>query len=202
LTRSLITAAVALAMPAAALAEAHEEPSVAPPTCDYGAPHPQAPEALAQFDFLIGDYAITAHAWREGPNGWAWTPPRPGPAPRWNGRYILGGMAIEDEWFDPDPGLDPASPRGVNIRMWDAEDGEWDMTWIHTSGRQVQDLRAKVIDGTLTMWQVYPDRPGFKATFERLDPDSWHRITYAPDDAGEWQPTFKLVATRIPCPED
>ena len=110
-------------------------------------------------------------------------------------------MAIEDEWFDPDPGLVPDSPRGVNIRMWDAEAGEWDMTWIHTSGRQVQDLRAKVIEGRLTMWQVYPERPNFRADFERLGPDSWQRVQYAPDEQGEWQPTFKLVATRIACPE-
>lgn len=191
-----------LAATAALLALAHpssaqevEAPTIAPPSCDYGEPHPNAPAELAQFDFLIGDFAITAHAWRNG----AWTPPRPGPAPRWNGRYTLGGMAIEDEWFDPDPGLDPDAPRGVNIRMWDAEDGEWDMMWVHTSGRQVQDLRAKVIDGKLTMWQVYPERPNFRAYFERLDPDRWQRVTLAPDEDGEWQPTFSLVATRIPC---
>ena len=47
--------------------------------------------------------------------------------------------------------------------MWDAEDGEWDMMWVHSAGRQVQDLRAKVIDGKVTMWQVYPERPGFRA---------------------------------------
>jgi hypothetical protein len=187
--------ASALALPAAALAEAHEELSIAPPSCDYGAPHPDAPAELAEFDFLIGDFTVTAHAYRAG----AWTPPRPGPAPRWNGRYILGGMAIEDEWFDPDPGLVPDAPRGVNIRMWDSEAGEWDMSWLHTAGRQVQDLRAKMIEGRLTMWQVYPERPNFRAEFDRLGPDSWERVTYAPDEQGEWQPTFKLVATRIAC---
>ncbi|WP_370179960.1 hypothetical protein [Alteriqipengyuania sp.] len=189
--RTTLLALLAIASPVAA-----QEADIAPPGCDYGSPHPDAPEELAQFDFLIGDYAITAHAWRNG----AWTPPRPGPAPRWNGRYILGGMAIADEWYDPDPGLDPDGGRGVNIRMWDPEDGEWDMMWIATGGRQVQDLRAGMVDGKLTMRQVYPERANFRATFERLGPDSWQRITYAKDEAGEWQPTFKLVATRIPCP--
>lgn len=99
---------------------AEDTPSLAPPSCNYGTPHPDAPEELAQFDFLIGDYAITAHAWRNG----AWTPPRPGPAPRWNGYYTLGGMAIADEWFDPDPGLDPNSGRDINVRMWDPDEGE------------------------------------------------------------------------------
>ena len=126
----------------------------------------------------------------------------PGPPARWNGRYILGGMAIEDEWYDPDPGFDPATPRGVNIRMWDSDAGEWDMMWVHTSGKQVQDLRAGMVDGELTMWQAYPERPNFRATFHRLSADSWERITYARDEAGEWAKQFSLRATRIPCPSE
>lgn len=188
--------AVALVVtPASVVAQEAEQ--IAPPTCDYGVPHPDAPPELMQFDFLIGDYTITAHRWQNG----AWSPPRPGPAPRWNGYYVLGGMAIADEWFDPDPGLDINANRGINIRMWDAKDNEWDMMWVHSGGRQVQDLRAKVIDGKLTMWQVYPERAGFRAEFERLGPDNWQRVTYAPNSAGEWEPTFKLVASRIACPE-
>lgn len=84
--------------------------------------------------------------------------------------------------------------------MWDAEAGEWDMMWLYTGSHEVQDLRAKEIDGVLTMWQVYPERPDFRATFERDGPDRWSRTTLKPDDAGGWVPTIKLVATRVPCP--
>jgi len=111
-------------------------------------------------------------------------------------------MAIADEWYDPDPGLQPDSARGINIRMWDSKDGEWNMMWVASNTGQVQDLRAKMIDGRLTVWQEYPERPDFRAVFERLGPDSWHRITYAKDEEGAWQPTFKLTATRIPCPKN
>ncbi|NQX95869.1 MAG: hypothetical protein HRT64_13285 [Erythrobacter sp.] len=76
------------------------------------------------------------------------------------------------------------------------------MMWLHTTGRQMQDLRAEMIDGVLTMWQVYPERPGFRASFERLGPDRWRRIQYGQDESGDWKPTFKLVATRIPCPAE
>lgn len=76
------------------------------------------------------------------------------------------------------------------------------MMWIATGGRQVQDLRAKVIDGKLTMWQVYPERPNFRAYFERTGPDSWHRIHLEPDENGNWVNKYKLAATRIPCPAD
>ncbi|WP_209348813.1 hypothetical protein [Pontixanthobacter sp. CEM42] len=197
LDKLTLVAAVSLcAMVPAAAQDA--DVALAPPGCDYGMPHANAPEELSQFDFLIGDYTITGHAWL----GTGWSPPRPGAPPsRWNGRYILGGMAIEDDWYQVDPGIDPETPRGINVRMWDTKAGEWDMMWVHTATNQVQDLRAKMIDGKLTMWQEYPQRPNFRAYFERLGPDSWHRVTLAKDENGEWVKQIRLLATRIPCPE-
>ncbi|WP_425409044.1 hypothetical protein [Hyphococcus sp.] len=181
-----------LAALAPGLAVAQE---TAPPRCDYGEVHENAPPETAQFDFLIGDYQIFLHQWQ----GENWSPALPGKTARWNGWYGLGGMAIVDEWFNPDPAQDPDAPRGVNVRMYDPDAQEWDMMWIATGGRQVQDLRAKVIDGVLTMWQEYPDRPNFRAEFIIDDADQWSRITYGKDDNDEWVKTFKLAAVRIPC---
>lgn len=183
-------------LPAATAGQQAASGDIAPPRCDYGSAHPNAPSEVEQFGFLIGDYEITSHAWRNG----TWTPPRPGPRARWNGWYGLGGMAIYDEWYDPDPGLDPNAPRGVNVRFFDADKSEWQMMWIASGAAQVQDLRAEMRDGTLTMWQEYPDRPDFLAEFVVEDSDHWHRISYTRDEAGEWTPQFKLRATRIPCP--
>lgn len=169
---------------------------VAPPkTCDYGTMHPNAPAQTQEFAFLIGDYRINLHAWQ----GDDWSPAQPGVTARWNGYYGLGGMAIVDEWFHPDTAQDPDSSRGINVRMYDEEAGEWDMMWVATGAHQVQDLRAKVIDGVLTMWQVYPERPDFKATFQIDDEDHWSRIAYKKDESRGWVKTFKLAATRIPC---
>jgi len=142
---------------------------LAPPRCDYGDPHENAPEQLSQFAFLIGDYRIDLHAWQGG----KWSPARPGATARWNGWYGLGGMAIYDEWYNPDPGADSDAPRGVNVRMYDVKDDEWDMMWIATSGKQVQDLRAIVEDDKLIMWPVYPECENFKAVFETTDADHW-----------------------------
>jgi hypothetical protein len=166
-----------------------------PPRCDYGSPHPDAPPELAQFAFLIGDFDITSHIMT--PTGWS--PPRPGPHARWNGWYSMGGMMITDEWFDPDPGLQPDAPRGVNVRMYDAASEEWKMMWVSTTGAQVQDLRAGMRDGKLTMWQVYPTEIDPVADFTIEDEDHWYRVSYVQDDAGEWVPQYKLRATRIPC---
>ncbi len=168
---------------------------LAPPRCEYGSPHANAPAELSQFGFLIGDYKISFYAWRDG----KWAGPQPGNYARWNGYYGLGGMAIIDEWFHPDPATDIDAPRGVNVRMYDPEAGEWDMMWVATGAHQVQDLRAKVQDGVLWMWQVYPDRPNFKARFDVTDEDHWARVSYIKNDSGEWVKQFKLAAERIPC---
>lgn len=166
-----------------------------PPRCDYGSPHPDAPPELSQFAFLIGDFDITSHIMT--PTGWS--PPRPGPHARWNGWYSMGGMMITDEWFDPDPGLQPDAPRGVNVRMYDSASEEWKMMWVSTAGSQVQDLRAGMRDGKLTMWQVYPTPIDPLADFTVEDDDHWHRVSYVQDAAGEWVPQYMLRATRIPC---
>ena len=193
-TSSLAILSTFAAAPASAL---QSEADLAPPRCDYGAPNPEAPEQLSQFAFLIGDFTISAHAWQ----GEDWSPPRPGTPARWNGWYGLDGMAIVDEWYSRDPGPEPETGRGVNVRMVNPEDGHWEMMWIATGAYQVQHLRAEMIEGMLTMWQIYPENRNFRAEFEVLDEDNWQRVQYQQDEAGEWHPAFLLRATRIPCEE-
>ena len=105
-------------------------------------------------------------------------------------------MTIQDEWIDPDPST---GGLGVNVRIYDPEENVWKMMWVSTSGRQVQDLRAQMQEGGLTMWQVYPERPGWKAVFEVLDEKRWARVSYQRNEQGTWQPQFRLEATRQPC---
>ena len=178
-----------------------ETPSVfddklSPPLCEYGEPHPNAPKELAQFSFLIGDYTINADKW----DGVQWVSLGPSvPPARWNGWYGLGGMAIYDEWYSIDADLMPDTPRGVNVRFYDEKNAQWKMMWTASGSLQPQDLRAEMRDGKLTMWQVYPERPDFYSEFFVVDDDHWHRIAYGKDDAGNWVPTYKLNAARIPC---
>lgn len=181
-------------LPASLLVAGLGAQAAAPHACDYGKPHPNAPPQTSQFGFLIGEFEISLHGWHDG----AWSPPRPMGA-HWNGRYGLNGMAIYDEWYDPGPD-DPDGVWGVNVRTFDPEAGLWKMMWISLPERQVQDLRAEVRDGTLTMWQVYPERPNWKAEFEITDDDHWARISYVEDPGTDkWSPQYRLAATRIPC---
>ncbi len=166
----------------------------AEPGCDFGQPHRQAPPETAQFAFLVGRFDVSLHAW----HGDRWGPPRPTGA-HWNGRYGLNGMAIYDEWYDPGPD-DPTGIWGVNVRTFDPHAGLWKVMWISLPERQVQDLRAEMRGGILTLWQVYPDRPGWKAEFEITDADHWARVSYVKDpDADQWTPQYRLAATRIRC---
>ena len=160
-------------------------------SCDVGKIAQDAPQATHEFDFLLGNHEVTLHAW----TGTTWTPPRPINA-QWNGRYGLNGYAIYDEWTDPDPAR---ASQGVNVRVFDADEGLWKMMWISTASMQVQDLRAKIIDGVLTMWQTYPVREGWKAEFKQLSEQRWQRIDYQQNEQGVWQPGFKLIATKRSC---
>jgi hypothetical protein len=163
--------------------------------CEKTQLHPGAPAETRQFAFLVGDFAVNLQAWRDE----KWTPPRPTNA-RWNGWYGLNGMAIVDEWYDPDPAIDPDGGRGINVRMYDSDEGLWKMMWISTSNKQVTDLRAQMVDGVLTMWQVSPAGAKTKSVFEVLDEDHWTRTAYVPTEKeDEWLPQFKLTASRIPC---
>lgn len=184
-----------LIQPVAAAQTAADTPERMAPICDYGAPHPNAPAELSQFEFLIGDFEITSHIMT--PNGWS--PPRPGPRARWNGWYSMGGMMITDEWYDPDPGLQPDAPRGVNVRLYDETSEEWKMMWVATGAARVQDLRAKIVDDKLTMWQVYPTQIDLVADFTIEDDDHWYRVSYVQDADGNAVPKFKLRASRIAC---
>ncbi len=177
-----------------AAAQAPPDPNTTSRACAPGTLHPDAPPETRQFDFLIGQFEMTLHAW----TGDGWSPPRPVNA-RWEGWYALDGRAIQDEWFDLDTRDGRAPVRGVNLRIYDPEESVWKLMWIAQPAYQVQDLRAEVREGILTMWQVYPERPGWKAEFEIADEDRWARIAYVQDEEGAWTPQFRLAATRIPC---
>lgn len=181
------------------LAMAQPEDALSPATCDTGEATAEQRAALADFDFLIGDFSVTAHQWM----GDQWSESRSNIAPsRWNGRYGMGGRAIVDDWWDEDPGLKPEASAGTNVRI-KKPDGRWVMSWVSQHQYGVQHLEARRLEnGDVEMVQVYPERKGFVATFQRLGPDRWARFHHALDAEGNPLPPIMLLAKRIPCAED
>lgn len=164
-------------------------------SCDYGTPHPDMPVEFEQYGFLIGDYEIRARAW----TGESWSEGYR--EARWSGRYTLGGRAVMDEWFDSNPDDNPATQGGINIRMYDAAEGQWEMTWLHSGGLKSMILRSEVRDdGLMHMWRLHPTPETRKVYFVTTDADNWARYHYERDESDEnWVPKFKLEAHRIPC---
>ncbi|MEE4211955.1 MAG: hypothetical protein V2I43_22135 [Parvularcula sp.] len=189
----LLAGATAIAAPA----HASEIPDgLAPPSCDYGTVHPDAASELSEFAFLIGDFTIRARPWTQ--DGW-------GPfveqfRARLTGRYVLGGRAIQDDWFDTDPGINPDTTMGLTTRMWDPAAGEWKIAWMNTPATTLTDLRASMEDGVLTMTTVYPAQPNYDAYFGHDGPDTWTRTAFKTEADGTRTPIWQAVATRIPCP--
>lgn len=178
-------------------AQAKAAPSIATPSCDYGEPSQSAAPQLSQFNFLIGDFTITARVFADG----KWGTIIDNPRPRLVGRYILGGMAIQDEWYDNDPGLDPGTQRGVITRIYDSDAGEWKVAWTYSKNPQITDLRVTMVDGLLTMRTFSPKQPNFDAYFERTDADTWTRTAFKTQEDGSRTPLWQAIATRIACLE-
>lgn len=178
------------------LALAGALPALAEDTCDYGKPHPDAPPELSQYAFLIGDFRIEARVWKDG----AWSE---GFQPaRWNGRYILGGMAIMDEWFDLPPAENPGAGRGVNVRMYNPETKRWHLMWQHTKDKKVVELSSRVEDDGKMHLDWVPPKPGRRVYFEIYGPGHWARLDYRrAEDGGDWAPRYKLEAFRVTCKE-
>ncbi|PWE16758.1 hypothetical protein DDZ18_11195 [Marinicauda salina] len=164
---------------------------------DYGEPHPDMPGEFGQFAFLIGDYDVGVRNWDAETESWG----EPEYFARWNGRYIFGGRAIADEWFDPGYGYREASGAGINIRLRDAEADVWKTAWHSTANTEVRELRQAVReDGKLHLWQVWPEAPERNVWFETYEDGRWARISMARDEeTGDWVPSVKLDAVPAEC---
>jgi hypothetical protein len=106
-------------------------------------PHPKAPRETAQFAFLIGEHHCTTQQMQ--PDG---TYLDSGEA-QWNGRYILDGWAIEDEWISPRP--DGETFRGLNIRSFNPQTRTWDNRWLATGTLQWKYFSAEKVGDTMVM---------------------------------------------------
>ncbi|MEM7690336.1 MAG: hypothetical protein AAF291_15065 [Pseudomonadota bacterium] len=197
-TRSALVTVGLVSLCGAASSAFAEGPQLAPPLCDYGAVSDQAPEQLSQFDFLIGDFTITGRVWSDG----AWGPEITSPRARLVGRYILDGRAIQDEWYDNDLGLNPASTRGVTTRIYDTKKAEWAVSWFSIDAPVITRLSVSMEDGRLTMRTGDPAEPNYDAVFDRDGPDRWTRTAFRTEADGTRTNLWQAIATRIPCPAE
>lgn len=115
--------AIALFAAAAAVQDApprldtQYEPSAAFP---HGRPNPDAPAELAQFSFFIGAFNCIDERFQPDGRSIRFNT-------IWNGRYVLNGHAIQDQYWAP--GFYTS-----NIRQYDEADGQWKVHFISEPG--------------------------------------------------------------------
>ena len=165
--------------------------------CEFGSRHPDAPEELEQYAFLVGNHTMRAWKWDPENKNWG----RGYLETDWNGWWALGGFAIADEWYDVQfPGQPVTTGRGINLRMWDGENQRWSNMWMHTRAAQTTELHSTVEDGKMVMYQVYPEAPAkTRVEFEVHENGDWTRIAYREDEDGSLTPLGKLEAIKQAC---
>lgn len=85
----------------------------------YGLRNPKAPEALTQFDFMIGE----CHCTDSIPNQDGSYRIYPS---IWKAKYMLNGYAIQDNNFNP---INPTT----NLRMYDSKTATWKVTYLQSA---------------------------------------------------------------------
>ena len=166
--------------------------------CDFGKRHPDAPKELDQFAFLIGNWDIKPRAMT--PNG-EWTEIDQ-PA-YWEGRWILDGRAIMDAWYDAPPAGGAPPGRGINVRMYRPESGQWTNMWQHSGLAEVRTLVSEVRDdGLMHMWASHPNTTSVRRMHFVVESDDfWYRVEERSPDGGKtWRPVVRLEAHRAACP--
>ncbi len=107
----------------------------------YGKPNPNAPQELSQFAFLIGKWRCDPKLKRE--DG-TWESLNA----IWEGRYILDGYAIADEYRMTTPAGE-LLVLGINLRCYDSKKKAWNMKWLNALAGTWVDLGPKELGGVM-----------------------------------------------------
>ncbi len=107
----------------------------------YGKLNPSAPPELSRFAFLIGKWRCDAKLRRE--DG-TWESLKA----TWEGRYILDGYAIADEYRMMTPAGE-LLVLGINLRAYDSKKKAWNMKWLNALAGTWVDLGPEELGGVI-----------------------------------------------------
>jgi len=106
---------------------------------EYGKLNASAPQELSQFAFLVGKWRGEARLKRE--DG-TWENLKA----LWEGRYILDGYAIADEYRMMKPAGE-LLVLGLNLRSYDAKKKAWNLKWLNALTGTWTDLGSEQLGG-------------------------------------------------------
>ncbi len=134
-----------------------------PSELEYGKPNPNAPTELSRFAFLIGRWRCDAKLKRE--DG-TWESLKA----TWEGRYILDGYAIADE-YRMTTSAGELLVLGMNFRSYDTKTRTWNMKWLNALAGTWVDL------GPVELGGVKADETTI--TYSMKEPVAAHQLTRA-----------------------
>jgi hypothetical protein len=107
----------------------------------YGKPNPSAPQELSQFAFLVANWRGEAKLKREDET---WETLQA----LWEGRYILDGYAIADE-YRMTTSAGELLVLGMNFRSYDTKKKVWNMKWLNALAGTWTDLGPEELGGVV-----------------------------------------------------
>jgi len=170
----------------------------------FGKLHPDAPPETRQFGQLAGVWECMSVVnvngqWVAGwPSTWVW-------------RYILGGFAVQDIWFQAEENLPPPRANlgydlaGTNVRIFLPARNKWEIAWFangkNASGQpnNTQYIEAEYQDEQIIMHPKNQSGDQIRRiVFHNITEDSFDWKSQISEDDGEtWQTQVKIEAKRL-----
>jgi uncharacterized protein DUF1579 len=154
---------------------------------EYGKLNASAPQELSQFAFLVGKWRGEAKLKRE--DG-TWENLKA----LWEGRYILDGYAIADEYRMMKPAGE-LLVLGINLRSYDAKKKAWNLKWLNALTGTWTDLGSEQLGGVTAdgkaisyrMKEPVAQHAFTRATYTNISKDHFTWQGDKSDDGKTWE---------------
>jgi hypothetical protein len=150
-------------------------------------------EGKNEFGRYIGDWLIEDEGLQQDGKTW-----KAGNGARWLFTCVGNGIAVQDFWMPNGKDGGPAPGVGTNLRIYDAEQKHWDITWTATQTQNHSHIRAKRDENdNIIMHYVSPkQRPLRRITFFPPTKKGWNwKMEISSDDGVNWLEVYRIKAT-------
>lgn len=153
---------------------------------DFGKLNPKAPPPLKHFAFLIGHWKCEARL-KSSDGNWQMF------GAAWNGRFILDGYAIADEYRMMSSSGE-LIVLGMNFRTYDAAREVWNIKWLNGLGGYWMDLVSGELGGiridgesiTYAFKETVGGHAYTRATYTNISPEHFTWLGEKSDDGKSW----------------
>lgn len=163
---------------------------------DTGRKNPNAAPELSRFDFLIGRFRCAARLKRD--DG-TWE----GLNAIWEGRYVLDGYAIIDDFRMSRP-TGELLVLGMNVRAYDVRKRQWTMKWLNALAGDWMDLGSEALGGfridddsiRYVLKEPVAGHALTRATYHAISANGFTWTGERSNDGKEWEEFLVIEARR------